>query len=127
MASDLEYKKKNNEAITDEERRKYEKMISDYKKEIESIKSGSGEIDKLRGVLVETEQAIRQKCEEKEEENRKLRSILNNYENSYQICVNQKEEEIRNLQKQLQQLMEKYNEKDSDELDGDFVQPTFES
>lgn len=122
-----EYKKKNNEAITDEERRKYEKMISDYKKEIESIKSGSGEIDKLRGVLVETEQAIRQKCEEKEEENRKLRSILNNYENSYQICVNQKEEEIRNLQKQLQQLMEKYNEKDSDELDGDFVQPTFES
>ncbi|MBR5087891.1 MAG: hypothetical protein IK093_00530, partial [Ruminiclostridium sp.] len=48
------------------------KKIAEYEKTIRQLESRSSEIDKLRSVLAETEQAIRHKVDEKEDENDKL-------------------------------------------------------
>ena len=83
-------------------------------------------MDKLRSILAETEQSVRQKCDEKEKENDKLRKILKNYESSYGICMSKKEEEIIALQNELEKLKEQMGA-DGEKLNGAYVQTTFES
>lgn len=100
--------------------------IAEYEKKIRSLESRSGEMDKLRGILAETEQSVRQKCEEKEVENQKLRNILKNYESSYGVSLSKKEDEIRNLQVELDKIKEKLGITDSEETGGMYVQTTFE-
>ena len=63
------------------------KKAAEYEKTIRQLESRSAEIDKLRALLAETEQAVRMKAEEKEDENNKLRNILKNYENSYGLSI----------------------------------------
>lgn len=111
-------------APTDE---KLKKTIAEYEKTIRQLKDRNSEIDKLRNVLAETEHAIRQKADEKENENQKLRNILKNYETSYGLCVSKKEDEIRELQEEIQQLKQQLNLKNDDKLNGNYVQTTFET
>lgn len=101
--------------------------IAEYEKKIRSLENRSGEMDKLRGILAETEQSVRQKCEDKEIENQKLRNILKNYENSYGLCLSRKEDEIRLLQTELEQLRERLSIPEEDKVGGAYVQTTFES
>lgn len=101
--------------------------IAEYEKKIRSLEGRSGEMDKLRGILAETEQSVRQKCEEKEVENQKLRNILKNYENSYGITLAKKENEINLLQMELEQLRERLNIPETEKISGSYVQTTFES
>lgn len=100
--------------------------IAEYEKKIRALESRSGEMDKLRGILAETEQSVRQKCDEKEIENQKLRNILKNYESSYGVSLSKKEDEIRLLQMEVEQLRERLNVPESDG-GGAYVQTTFES
>jgi len=100
--------------------------IAEYEKKIRSLENRSGEMDKLRGILAETEQSVRQKCEEKEVENQKLRNILKNYESSYGVSLSKKEDEIRMLQVELDKIKEKLGIAD-EEAGGTYVQTTFES
>lgn len=100
--------------------------IAEYEKKIRSLENRSGEMDKLRGILVETEQSVRQKCEEKEIENQKLRNILKNYENSYGVSLSKKEAEIRALQAEIEKLRELLNVSDDDVIGGAYVQTTIE-
>ncbi len=100
--------------------------IAEYEKKLRYLESRSGEMDKLRSILAETEHSVRQKSEEKEEENQKLRNILKNYESSYGICMARKEEEIVSLQDELEKLKERLNVKD-EQLNEAFVQTTFDS
>ncbi|MBQ8175872.1 MAG: hypothetical protein IJ035_02400 [Oscillospiraceae bacterium] len=101
--------------------------IAEYEKKIRTLEGRSGEMDKLRGILAETEQSVRQKCEEKEVENQKLRNILKNYENSYGITLAKKENEINLLQMELEQLRERLNIPETEKISGSYVQTTFES
>ena len=100
--------------------------IAEYEKKIRALENRSGEMDKLRGILAETEQSVRQKCDEKEIENQKLRNILKNYESSYGVSLSKKEDEIRLLQMEVEQLRERLNVPESDG-GGAYVQTTFES
>lgn len=100
--------------------------IAEYEKKIRALENRSGEMDKLRGILAETEQSVRQKCDEKEIENQKLRNILKNYENSYGVSLSKKEDEIRLLQMEVEQLRERLSVSESDG-GGAYVQTTFES
>lgn len=101
--------------------------IAEYEKKIRSLENRSGEMDKLRGILAETEQSVRQKCEEKEVENQKLRNILKNYENSYGLCLSKKEDEIRLLQVENEQLRRRLGEAAEESIGGKYVQTSFES
>ncbi len=101
--------------------------IAEYERKIRSLENRSGEMDKLRGILAETEQSVRQKSEEKEVENQKLRNILKNYESSYGLTLSRKEEEIRALQTELEQLKRRLNVPDEESTGGAYVQTTFES
>ena len=100
--------------------------IAEYEKKIHSLENRSGEMDKLRGILAETEQSVRQKCEDKEIENQKLRNILKNYENSYGVTLSKKEAEIRALQTEIEKLRELFNVADDDGIGGAYVQTTLE-
>ncbi len=100
--------------------------IAEYEKKIRQLEARASEMDKLRSILAETEQSVRQKCDEKEKENDKLRKILKNYESSYGICVSKKEEEIIALQNELEKLKEQMGA-DGEKLNGAYVQTTFES
>lgn len=99
--------------------------ISEYEKKIRSLENRSSEMDKLRGILAETEQSVRQKNEETEFENRKLRTILKNYESSYGIAISKKEEEINRLQVENDLLRHKLNLPEEDKTDKNYVQTTF--
>lgn len=110
-------------APTDEELRA---KIAEYEKKIRQHEARASEMDKLRSILAETEQSVRQKCEEKEKENDKLRKILKNYESSYGICMSKKEEEIIALQNELEKLKEQIGA-DGEKLNAAYVQTTFES
>ncbi len=101
--------------------------IAEYERKIRSLENRSGEMDKLRGILAETEQSVRQKCEEKEVENQKLRNILKNYESSYGLTLSGKEEEIIRLQTELEQLKQRLNVSEEEKVGGAYVQTTFES
>lgn len=101
--------------------------IAEYEKKIRSLENRSGEMDKLRGILAETEQSVRQKCEEKEVENQKLRNILKNYESSYGVSLSKKEDEIRMLQVELDKIKEKLGITDEEQAGGAYIQTTFES
>ncbi len=101
--------------------------IAEYEKKIRSLENRSGEMDKLRGILAETEHSVRQRCEEKEVENQKLRNILKNYENSYGVSLSKKEDEIRLLQMELEQLKERCGIPDEEKVSGAYVQTTFDS
>lgn len=101
--------------------------IAEYEKKIRSLENRSGEMDKLRGILAETEQSVRQKCEEKEVENQKLRNILKNYESSYGISLSKKEDEIRMLQVELDKIKERLGITDEEQAGGAYIQTTFES
>lgn len=100
--------------------------IAEYEKKLRYLESRSGEMDKLRSILAETEHSVRQKTEEKEEENQKLRNILKNYESSYGICMARKEEEIVSLQDELERLKERLNVKE-ERLNDPYVQTTFDA
>ena len=97
--------------------------IAEYEKKIRSLENRSGEMDKLRGILAETEQSVRQKCEE----NQKLRNILKNYESSYGVSLSKKEDEIRMLQVELDKIKEKLGITDEEQAGGAYIQTTFES
>ncbi len=101
--------------------------IAEYERKIRSLENRSGEMDKLRGILAETQQSVNQKCEEAEIENQKLRNILKNYENSYGVSLAKKEDEIRLLQVELEQLRERLNIAEEEKVGGAYVQTTFES
>ena len=103
------------------------KTIAEYERTIRQLESRSGEIDKLRSLLAETEQSVKQKADEKETENQKLRNILKNYENSYGICVAKKEEEIKELQQEIEKLKNALNIKNEEKMNSSYVQTTFES
>lgn len=103
------------------------KKLAEYEKTIKQYEARSSEIDKLRSVLAETEQSVRQKVDEKEAENHKLRNILKNYESSYGVCMNKKEEEIREMQLEIEKLKEELSIKNDDSIGGAYVQTTFES
>ncbi len=100
--------------------------IAEYERKIRSLESRSGEMDKLRSILAETQQSVSQKCEMVEAENQKLRNILKNYENSYGVCLAKKEDEIRLLQTELELLKQQFNIPDSEKTGGAYVQTTFE-
>ncbi|MCM1335460.1 MAG: hypothetical protein NC084_05595 [Bacteroides sp.] len=100
--------------------------IEEYEKKLRRLESRSGEMDKLRAILAETEHSVRQKTEEKEEENQKLRNILKNYESSYGICMARKEEEIIALQDEIEKLKDQLSIKD-ERLSAAYVQTTFDS
>lgn len=100
--------------------------IAEYEKKIRSLENRSGEMDKLRGILAETEQSVRQRCEEKEIENQKLRNILKNYENSYGVSLSKKEAEIRGLQMEIEKLRELLNVSEEEAIGGAYVQTTLE-
>lgn len=103
------------------------RKIAEYEKTIKQLESRSGEIDKLRGLLAETEQSIRHKVDEKEDENDKLRNILKNYENSYGLSIAKKEEEIIELQQQVERLKGILNMRSEEKLSGKYVQTTFDA
>lgn len=103
------------------------KKAAEYEKTIRQLESRSAEIDKLRALLAETEQAVRIKAEEKEDENNKLRNILKNYENSYGLSIAKKEEEIIELQQQIERLKNILNMKNEEKLGGKYVQTTFDT
>lgn len=100
--------------------------IAEYEQKLRHLENRSGEMDKLRAILAETEHSVRQKTEEKEEENQKLRNILKNYESSYGLCMTRKEEEIIALQDELEKLKELLSIKD-ERLSAAYVQTTFDS
>ncbi|MBP5605678.1 MAG: cell division protein ZapA [Ruminiclostridium sp.] len=102
------------------------KKIAEYEKTIKQLESRSGEIDKLRGLLAETEQSVRHKVDEKEAENDKLRSILKNYENSYGLSIAKKEEEIVELQQQVERLKGMLRIRNEETLGGNYIQTTFD-
>lgn len=102
------------------------KKVAEYEKTIKQLEGRSAEIDKLRALLAETEQAVRLKSEQKEDENNKLRNILKNYENSYGLSIAKKEEEIIELQQQVERLKSILNMKNEEKLGGKYVQTTFE-
>ena len=106
---------------------KLNERIAEYEKKIRSLESRSGEMDKLRGILAETQQSVSQKCETVEAENQKLRNILKNYENSYGLCIAKKEEEIIQLQTQLELLKQQFNISETEKTGGAYVQTTFEN
>lgn len=103
------------------------KTIAEYEKTIRQLENRNNEMDKLRNILAETEQSIRQKADEKETENQKLRNILKNYENSYGLCVSKKEDEIRELQQEVEKLKLALGAGAPEKLNGSYVQTTFES
>lgn len=103
-----------------------DKTIAEYEKKIRALEARSGEMDKLRAILAETEQSVRQKCDEKDAENDKLRKILKNYESSYGVVMSKKEEEILNLQAEVEQLKERLGAA-GEKLNADYVQTTFGS
>lgn len=103
------------------------RKIAEYERTIKQLESRSGEIDKLRGLLAETEQSIRHKVDEKEDENDKLRNILKNYENSYGLSIAKKEEEIIELQQQVERLKSILNMRSEERLSGKYVQTTFDA
>ncbi len=100
--------------------------IAEYERKTRQLESRSGEMDKLRAILAETEHSVRRKSEEKEEENQKLRNILKNYESSYGLCMAKKEEEIVALQDEVEKLKELLSIKD-ERLNAAYVQTTFDS
>lgn len=100
--------------------------IAEYEKKARQLESRSGEMDKLRAILAETEHSVRQKSEEREEENQKLRNILKNYESSYGVCMAKKEDEIVALQNEVEKLKEMLSIKD-ERLNAAYVQTTFDS
>ncbi len=101
--------------------------IAEYEKKIRALESRSGEMDKLRGILAETQQSVSQRCEAAEAENQKLRNILKNYENSYGVSLAKKEDEIRYLQTELELLKQQYNVPDAQKISGAYTQTTFDS
>lgn len=103
------------------------KKLAEYEKTIKQLEGRSAEIDKLRALLAETEQAVRLKAEEKEDENNKLRNILKNYENSYGLSIGKKEAEIVELQQQVERLKSLLNMQNEEKLGGKYIQTTFES
>lgn len=103
-----------------------DRTIAEYEKKIRALEARSGEMDKLRTILAETEQSVRQKCDEKDAENDKLRKILKNYESSYGVVMSKKEEEILNLQAEVEQLKEQLGAA-GEKLNADYVQTTFGS
>lgn len=103
------------------------RKVAEYEKTIKQLESRSAEIDKLRALLAETEQAVRIKAEQKEDENNKLRNILKNYENSYGLSIAKKEEEIVELQQQVERLKTILNMRNEEKLGGKYVQTTFDS
>ena len=104
------------------------KKLAEAEKTIKTLESRSSEIDKLRSLLAETEQAIRQKLEDKENENDKLRNILKNYESSYGLSIAKKEEEIIELQQQVERLKNILNLRSEEEkMGGKYVQTTFDA
>lgn len=106
---------------------KLSEKIAEYEKKIRALESRSGEMDKLRGILAETQQSVSQKCETVEAENQKLRNILKNYENSYGVSLAKKEDEIRYLQTELELLKQQYNIPDAEKISGTYTQTTFDS
>ena len=125
QAEEIEKLKAANPAAPADEQLK--KTIAEYERTIRQLESRSGEIDKLRSLLAETEQSVKQKADEKETENQKLRNILKNYENSYGICVAKKEEEIKELQQEIEKLKNALNIKSEEKMNSSYVQTTFES
>ena len=121
---EIEKMKKSGSAPSDEQ---LGKTIAEYEKTIRQLESRNAEMDKLRNILAETEQSIRQKAEEKETENQKLRNILKNYENSYGLCVSKKEDEIKELQQEIEKLKIALGAGSPEKLNGSYVQTTFES
>lgn len=101
-----------------------DKTIAEYEKKIRALEARSGEMDKLRAILAETEQSVRQKCDEKDAENDKLRKILKNYESSYGVVMSKKEEEILELQAEVERLKEQLGAV-GEKLNADYVQTTF--
>lgn len=101
--------------------------IAEYERKIRSLENRSGEMDKLRSILAETQQSVSQKCESIEAENQKLRNILKNYENSYGVCLAKKEDEIRFLQTELERIKQEFNITDGEKTGGAYVQTTFEN
>lgn len=103
-----------------------DRTIAEYEKKIRALEARSGEMDKLRAILAETEQSVRQKCEEKDAENDKLRKILKNYESSYGVVMSKKEDEIMELQAEVERLKEILGSA-GEKLNADYVQTTFGS
>lgn len=103
-----------------------DRTIAEYEKKIRALEARSGEMDKLRAILAETEQSVRQKCDEKDAENDKLRKILKNYESSYGVVMSKKEDEIMELQAEVERLKEQLGAA-GEKLNAAYVQTTFES
>lgn len=103
------------------------KKLAEYEKMVKQYESRTGEIDKLRSLLAETEASVRSKLEQKEEENDKLRNILSNYESSYALSIAKKEEEILELQQRVERLKTILNMRSEEKLGGKYVQTTFDA
>lgn len=103
------------------------KKLAEYEKMVKQYESRTGEIDKLRGLLAETEASVRSRLEQKEEENDKLRNILSNYESSYALSIAKKEEEILELQQRVERLKTILNMRSEEKLGGKYVQTTFDT
>lgn|GEM_PF-1585719 len=103
------------------------KKLAEYEKIVKQYESRTGEIDKLRSLLAETEASVRAKLEEKEEENNKLRNILSKYESSYALSIAKKEEEILELQQRVERLKTILNMRSEEKLGGKYVQTTFDT
>ncbi len=103
-----------------------DRTIAEYEKKIRALEARSGEMDKLRAILAETEQSVRQRCDEKDAENDKLRKILKNYESSYGVVMSKKEDEIMELQAEVERLKEQLGAA-GEKLNAAYVQTTFES
>ena len=102
------------------------RKLAEAEKTIKNLESRSTEIEKLRNLLADTEQSIRHRLDEKEAENDKLRNILKNYESSYNLSFARKEEEILDLQKQIERLKNQLNISAEDNINGKYVQTTFD-